>query len=94
MRVVVERRPKVGVDDRPCIGIGVIDLDLVDSQLVFEDVVLDAGEAQRARDVEALHFQVARDQLQRSDPAPAQESTKARRSANAVPGPHRPSRVA
>ncbi|CAB4910383.1 unannotated protein [freshwater metagenome] len=68
----IEGGAQVGVDDRPCIGIGVVHRDLVDRELMLQDVVLDAGEAQRARGVEPLHLEIARDQLQRRDPAPAQ----------------------
>ena len=66
-----ERQFEVLVNDRPGIGIGVVDLDLFRRQLVFEDVVLDPGEAQRARGVEPGRLEVAGDQLHCRDPARA-----------------------
>ena len=57
------------MDDRPGIGIGVVHRDLFRRQLVAQDVIFDAGEAQRARGVEAGRLEVARDQFHRRDPA-------------------------
>lgn len=60
------------MDDRPRIGIGVIDLDLIGRQAMFEDVIFDTGETERPGDIEALHLQVAGDQFHRRDPATPQ----------------------
>jgi hypothetical protein len=39
-----ERVAQVGVDDRPGLGIGIVDRDLVLGQAMLEDLVFDAGE--------------------------------------------------
>src|SRR3546814_4260509 len=54
------------------IGIGVIDLDLIGRQAMFEDVIFDTGETERPGNIEALHLQVAGDQFHRRDPATPQ----------------------
>ena len=64
-----ERGAQVGMNDRPGVGIGIVDRDLRVAQAVFEQLVLDPGKRQRAGGVEPQSFQVARDQLHGRDPA-------------------------
>src|SRR3546814_20183503 len=44
-----ERPFHVAVDDRPGVGIAVVDRDLFGGQRVAQDLIFDAGEAERAR---------------------------------------------
>jgi hypothetical protein len=59
------------VDHRPGLGIRIVDADLFERQLVLEDVIFHAGEAQRTRGVEAGGLQVAGHQFHRGDTARA-----------------------
>ena len=59
------------MNDRPGIGIGVINGNLFGRQLVAQDVVFDPGEAERTRHVEAGRLEVACDQLHGSNAAGA-----------------------
>ncbi len=64
-----ERTLHVAVNDAPGVGIGIVDRDLLARQLVAQDLIFDAGEAERPRGVEAERLQVAGHQLHRRDAA-------------------------
>ena len=64
-----QRRFHVLMDHRSRLGIGVVDLDLYRRQAVAQDLIFNAGEAERARGVEPERLQVAGDQFHRCDPA-------------------------
>ena len=68
-RVCSSAACQVAMDDRPGLGIGVVDLDLRRRELVLEQVIFDAGEGQRTRRVDAERLEVAGDQLHRRDTA-------------------------
>ena len=51
------------VNDGPGIGIGVVDADLMFSQIVLEDLVFNAREAERPRLIEPQRLEIARDEF-------------------------------
>lgn len=64
-----ENLVEILVDQRPGIGIGIIDADLRGSELMLERVVFDPGETQRAGGIEAHCLEIAADDLHRGDAA-------------------------
>lgn len=66
-----ERRLEIAVNDRPGLGIGIVDPHLCFAQVMFEDFVLDPGEGQRTGEIEALRLEVAGDEFHRRDAASA-----------------------
>ena len=59
------------MNDRPGLGIGVVDPHLRFGQAVLEDFVLDPGEGQRTGEIETLRLEVTGDKLHRRDAAGA-----------------------
>jgi len=63
----LQRLLKVLMDDRPGVGISVVNGDLFGCQIMFQDVVFDACEAECARLIEAKCLEIARHEFHRSD---------------------------
>ena len=66
-----ERLTQVRVDDRPAVGVGIVDRNLVGCQAMFEDFIFDTGERQRPCGIEAERLEVASDQFHRGNAASA-----------------------
>ena len=69
MLAAFERRFEILVNDLKGFRIGVVDADLLRRERVLDDLDLDALVRQRARDIEAERFQIARQHFHGGDAA-------------------------